>query len=277
MSSNSIFPRKADLFRKDISDVREIIGRPSLDSFYQVTFSFGKWSNNAEGAGWLDGTDVSNSGGARVQGTDFMQKMKIMCAEAELPGTSYQTSLAIGHHQGIQEEFPNLRTFPPLDLVFYVDLDHVIIEVLETWMTYINPISTNKRDLNAFGRLRYPSEYKETLHITKYERDSIGFKGATGKAIPAQASSTTLTSYEFINVWPSNLTSMKVAYGDSNVLKCSVQFAYDRFFTKFDYTETNQSVEPSAFSRESLLNRGIIQDPSQIGAPDLSGSYSGLA
>ena len=42
-----------------------------------------------------------------------------MCTQAEIPGTSFQTSLAVGHHQGIQEEFPNLRTFPPLNLVFY--------------------------------------------------------------------------------------------------------------------------------------------------------------
>ena len=39
-----------------------------------------------------------------------------------------------------------------------------------------------------------------------------------------------MTSYEFVNVWPTNLTSMRVAYGDSNVLRCNVQFAYDRFF-----------------------------------------------
>ena len=30
---------------------------------------------------------------------------------------------------------------------------------------------------------------------------------------------------------------MRVAYGDSNVLKCSVQFAYDRFFTRFNYDD----------------------------------------
>ena len=29
------------------------------------------------------------------------------------------------------------------------------------------------------------------------------------------------------------MTSMRVAYGDSNVLRCSVQFAYDRFFTEY--------------------------------------------
>ena len=33
---------------------------------------------------------------------------------------------------------------------------------------------------------------------------------------------------------------MRVAYGDSNVLKCSVQLAYDRFFTDFGYSDTHQ-------------------------------------
>ena len=42
-----------------------------------------------------------------------------------------------------------------------------------------------------------------------------------------------MTQYEFVNVWPQNLTSMRVAYGDSNVLRCNIQFAYDRFFTSF--------------------------------------------
>ena len=35
---------------------------------------------------------------------------------------------------------------------------------------------------------------------------------------------------------------MRVAYGDSNVLKCSVQFAYDRFFTRFNYDDSNRAV-----------------------------------
>ena len=213
-----------------MADVREIIGRPSLDTFYQVTFSFGKWQR------WLESDDLGEaivfdpaiSGHSRVQGRDFMQKMSVMCAEAEIPGTSFQSTLAVGHHQGIQEEFPYLRTFPPLNLTFYCDLDHVIIEVLESWMTYINPITTNKRDLNAYGRFNYPDDYKETIHLTKFERDTFE------ESLPLDQNPTTrLMTYEFINVWPQNMTSMRVAYGDSNVLRCSVQFAYDRFFTEY--------------------------------------------
>jgi hypothetical protein len=165
-----------------------------------------------------------------------------MCTEAELPGTSFQTSLAVGHHQGIQEEFPNLRTFPPLNLTFYLDADHVILEVLETWMTFINPIQQGmKRNLNAFGRFNYPEEYKEILHITKFEKDTFvdqpqRSRNNLERGLPPVSRDKTqskLTSYEFVNVWPTNLASMRVAYGD---------------FTKFHYDDSLSSVENTPFN-----------------------------
>ena len=240
-------------------DVREVVGRPSLDTFYQVTFSFGKWQN------WLESNDINRNAASsrrRSSGNDFMEKMSIMCAEAELPGTSFQTSLAVGHHQGIQEEFPNLRTFPPLNLTFYCDLDHVIIEVLESWMTYINPISGPKgynKNPNAYGRFNYPEDYKETIHVTKFERDlfvdrltsTLNNSELRQRNIQRQEPTSRMTTYEFINIWPTNLTSMRVAYGQSNVLRCSVTLAYDRFVADFNYTDTNKAVAADAFS---LLN-----------------------
>ena len=185
------------------------------------------------------------SGGERVQGSTFTEKMSLLCAEAEIPGTSFQTSLAVGHHQGIQEEFPNLRTFPPLNLTFYVDLDHVILEVLESWMTYINPISArDKRVSNAYGRFNYPEDYKETIHVSKFERD-----------LNTDNPTTRITSYEFIKAWPTNLTSMRVAYGESNVLRCSIQLAYDRFFAEFNYNDTHGAVIGDAFTSLSTLEQ----------------------
>ena len=269
MSSNSLFPRKSDIFKKSMIDARETVGRASLDTLFQVTFSFGNWQK------WLGQDDSTTaSGNNRSQGTDFMQKMKIMCTEAELPGTSFQTSLAVGHHQGIQEEFPNLRTFPPLNLSFYVDADHVIIEVLEKWMTYINPITTNKRQLNAYGRFNYPEDYKEIIHITKFERDAFiddidnennkisdaapDTGGFNGEFVVVRKPTTKLMSYEFVNIWPTNMTSMRLAYGSSNVLRCSMQFSYDRFFTNFNYEQTNQAIGDFNRATEALIEGDVI-------------------
>jgi len=225
VSENSLFPRRSEIFKGDMADVRDSIARPSIDTFYQVNFSFGKYQT------WLEGTIPDKR---RTQARDFQRKMSLLCTQAEIPGTQYQTSTATGHHQGIVEEFPDFRSFPPLNLTFYCDADMVILEVLETWMSYINPIQTNQRQTNAYTRFNYPEDYKEIIHITKFERDT--FIGPSGGYKSA------LSSYEFVNIWPTNLTSMRVAYGDSNVLRCNIQFAYDRFFTRFNYDETNQAV-----------------------------------
>ena len=236
-----------------MKDVQSIIGRPSLDTLYQVTFSFGNYET------WLQ-SDVTTSTG-RTSGLPFQQKMSIMCTEAEIPGTTFQTSLAVGHHQGIQEEFPNLRSFPPLNLTFYVDAEHVILEVLESWMTFINPITNNKRNLNAYGRFNYPEDYKEVIHLTKFERDTFIDEPDSNYRDGSVSPTTKMLSYEFVNVWPTNLTSMRVAYGDSNVLRCSVQLAYDRFFTDFNYTDTNQAIIGDAFtllnSKEQARRNGL--------------------
>ena len=220
MANNSLFPRKSDIFRGSTLDIRDSLGRVSLDALYQVTFSFGKSST------WLKGDEPGKN---RTQGTDFKRKMSLLCTQAEIPGTSFTTDLAVGHHQGIQESFPNLRNFPPLNLTFYCDADMVILEVLERWMSYINPIMTKKRDYSAYSRFNYPEDYKEILHVTKFERDSFSEKKGSYQS--------SMAHYEFVNVWPTDLTSMRVAYGEPNVLQCSVQFAYDRFFSSFDGLE----------------------------------------
>ena len=178
--------------------------------------------------------------------------MSLLCTQAEIPGTQYETNLAVGHYQGIQEEFPVIRNFPPLNLTFYCDADMVILEVLETWMTYINPIQGNKRNSSAYTRFNYPRDYKEIIHITKFERDTF-----IDKDPQTSDYKTNLTSYEFVNIWPTNMTSMRVAYGDPNVLQCNVQFAYDRFFTRFNYEDPNSAVltNPSPNTAKDVVNR----------------------
>ena len=247
-----------------MADVRDSVARPSIDTFYQVTFSFGKYLT------WLEGS-IPNK--RRTQSFDFQRKMSLLCTQAEIPGTSFIESTVTGHHQGITEAFPNLRNFPPLNLTFYCDADMVILEVLETWMSYINPIQTNQRNTAAYSRFNYPEDYKEIIHITKFERDT--FIGPSGGYKSA------LSSYEFVNIWPTNLTSMRVAYGDSNVLRCNIHIAYDRFFTRFRYDETNQAVlnnpNPINSSKDQTFvkNQSFLFDPKPTGDFPNPTSYSG--
>ena len=232
------FTKRELIFKDSVDKIRDTIARPSLDTFYQVEFAFGKTSN------WLSETLKTTGsrfgtaqGQNRTQGRGLEQKMSLLCTQAELPGTSFVESTAIGHRQGIQESFPNLRNFPPLNLVFYVDADHVILEVLESWMSYINPISTEDSDVDyAFSRFNYPDDYKEVIRVTKFERDTF-IEDSRDASYQSD-----LTCYKFKNIWPKNMTSMRVAYGDSNVLRCNLELAYDRFITSFNYKDIQKTV-----------------------------------
>ena len=243
------FTKPTVIFKDSIDKIRDTVARPSLDTFYEVDFAFGKWQT------WL--TETTSVNKRRTQARGFQHKMSLLCTQAELPGTSFVESTAIGHRQGIQESFPNLRNFPPLNLVFYVDADHVILEVLESWMSYINPIfDPDGRINNNFTRFNYPDDYKETIRVTKFERDTFieDSRNATYKS--------ELTGYEFKNIWPRNMTSMRVAYGDSNVLRCNLELAYDRFITNFNYADTQKTVLNSS---SGIVNSNDILSVRQVG------------
>ena len=264
------FPNASEIFgsnpnRNSILDVRDTIGRPSLDTFYEVTFQFSKSDR------WLG----KLPSGARTQSNKLTEKMSLLCTQAEIPGTNFNTDTAVGHRQGIQETFPNLRNFPPLNLVFYCDADQVIIQVLESWMSYINPVFTEFEEQQAFSRFNYPADYKEFISITKFERDSFISSRDRGRGSRRAGTDTqgrdfddpdafnqglnrgesyksSFSQFKFMNVWPSDLTSMRVAYGDSNVLRCSVQFAYDRFYTS--YTKKGEHKKAVLNSPNDVIN-----------------------
>ena len=233
------FPTRGQIFQEPVDRVKASIAQPAIDTFYQVSFSFGNYDK------WLG--NAIPSGSQRVRGLDWQRKLSLLCAEAEIPGTSYETTTVTSNRQGIEESFPIQRNFPDLNLSFYVDADHVVVQVLESWMLYINPMNINRKK-NAYGRFRYPDTYKEILHITKYERDTFN-KGSESKDYKG------MMAYEFVNVWPTNLQSMKVAYGESNVLRCNLTLAYDRYFADYNAVGRHYAVESTPASlRNGLLN-----------------------
>ena len=94
-------------------------------------------------------------------------------------------------------------------------------------MTYINPNQTQQRSFNAYTRFKYPDTYKE-LFIFQNLREILLYQ-TTKKG----EYKTRITNYEFVNVWPQNMQSIRISYGQSSIMRCSVALAYDRFFTDF--------------------------------------------
>ena len=72
--SKSIFPRPDQIIagsRGGMNEIKETVQRVSLDTLYQVTFSFGRFQN------WLDAFG-SRDENKRTQGRGFKEKLSLL-------------------------------------------------------------------------------------------------------------------------------------------------------------------------------------------------------
>lgn len=235
--------------KRKITDYITEIGRSAQTSHYLVNFD-GLSTNLME---YLNDKGVDK---------DFIhRKSGLRCSGASLPGSSLATASIEGNFQGVQEKMAHSRIYTQLDLEFYVDRDYKMIRFFDCWMDYI--ISGDERfapdidNQNYYYRLKYPidpkSGYKcDKTTIVKFENDS----GSEMK-------------YTFFGMFPVNVSSVPVQYGNSDVLRMNVTFNYERYYkqmtvtsqgTKINTTESSTSTnsrdtDPDALNRESLLKQ----------------------
>ena len=148
----------------------------------------------------------------------------IMCSEATLPSSSFATAEVKDNFQGINQQFAHTRMYLDSDFTFYVDRKYNVLKFFEGWMVYISGdnIETriNKTDSqNYYRRFNYPMQSNET----------VGYKCGSLTISKFDRNFEHQLSYEFINAFPKAMTSIPVSYGDADILKVTVQFAYDRY------------------------------------------------
>ena len=178
-------------------------------SHYLVKFGLPPHYNN-------DGYSLGHH--LRNKGIDFRfagEDIGLLCSSAVLPGSAMATSDVIGNYQGVVERFAHTRNFTQISLEFYVDNLYKSLKFLEHWMEYIsgaNPGDTKNPGSYHF-KMRYPSLYKSNeTKIVKFEKNYRQF-----------------LEYKFIGLFPLSLNSTRVAYQNSQVLKATCSFSYDRY------------------------------------------------
>jgi len=150
----------------------------------------------------------------------------IMCSEATLPTSSFATAEVKDNFHGINQQFAHNRLYVDSDFSFYVDTKYNTLKFFEGWMDYIsgddNYLGINKKDNQSYyRRFNYPMNrdnkigYKcGTLSIVKFNKD---------------LNSSDAIMYEFVNAFPKGMISIPVQYGAADLVKITVQFAYDRY------------------------------------------------
>ena len=140
----------------------------------------------------------------------------LLCSGASIPGSSFATLDVRGEYQGVIEKMAHTRQFTQIDLEFYVDNQYKSLRFLEHWMEYISGSSGQRPQENAYHfRMRYPEYYKSNeTRIIKFEKNHRQY-----------------LEYKFIGLFPLALNSTRVQYQNSNVLKATCSFHYDRYIS----------------------------------------------
>ena len=138
----------------------------------------------------------------------------LLCSDAVLPGSAMATLNTAGDYQGLIERFAHTRNFTQVNFDFYVDNEYKSLKFLEHWMEFISSGSVaDPSSMTYHFKMKYPDEYKSNdTRVVKFERNYSQF-----------------LEYRFIGMFPLSLNSTRVSYQNSQVLKATATFSFDRY------------------------------------------------
>ena len=192
--------------KKRISDFTSIIGNVAQTSHYQVFFD------------GLSGDLLAHLSSKGVNRRFIGENTGLLCSTAMLPGSNLSTASITGNFTGVTEKFVHTRMFDQMSLQFYVDKEYKMIKFMEHWMEYITSGSgENKSNLGYHYRMKYPRENRS------------GYKSDKTKIVKFDRDYKNQIEYTFFGMFPSALNSTSIQYGNSDALKMSVTFNYERY------------------------------------------------
>lgn len=224
--------------RKTVANIKSQLFNPALTSHFQCWFT-----PPSPVVSWMDQQSAAGYGLPYTGNQEFIS---IACMDASLPGSSFMTHEQNNDFHGITERHVYRRDYGSgADFTFMVDNNHFLLFFFENWMRYIvnekvidfgggeptadYPLVYDER--KSYSRVNYPKNYMSPngIFINKFERNYEGSYGAT---------------YRFLNAYPTSVTSMPVSYEASQLLKCTVTFAYTRYV--LEPLDTTVPTDPTA-------------------------------
>ena len=198
-----------------VSELKAKLMKPALTSHYICQFS-----PPTPVQTWLNARNSASYSGEIF--TSVNELLQISCSDASLPGSSLMTNDINDDRHGVSEKHAYRRLYDDrADFTFYVDNNYRVISFFEGWISYIvkEEGSGDQLKLHNYSyRARFPNTYKtDNLYIKKFERD-------TGRSNVGRS-----FEYQFINAYPISINSMPVSYEQSQLLKCTVSFSYERY------------------------------------------------
>ena len=130
-----------------------------------------------------------------------------LCKAASLP--SYTLGTIETHYQGRSIKIPGNRTFVEWVPTIINDENFSIRNGLEEWSNAINGLETNARGLGGVS----PSLYKADAQVQQLGQDG-----------------SILREYTFVGMWPSEISTIDLAWETEGIEEFTVSFQHDYFF-----------------------------------------------
>ena len=196
---------------KKISEFKPILTNVAQTSHYQVFFD------------GLSPDLFTFLGQKNVDRRFITENSGLLCSAASIPGSALATSDIFGNFTGVQEKFAHTRVFSEMSLEFYVDKDYKMIKFFEHWMDYISS-GSEKRRITSFSKASPGYFYR-----MRYPKGNSGYKCDKTKIVKFNVDYQKEIEYTFVGMFPINLASTPVQYGNSDVLKVNCTFNYERY------------------------------------------------
>ena len=192
--------------------------------------------------------------GKTVQG-NIVNIMRLYCDEAALPGIQMTTG-EYRINNTPQLKYAYGAVFSEASFSFILDADSIIKNVFDVWTNWIYSYSVDARSTfsNKFGdrfRTRYRDDYACDIVVIKYEKQSSSKRNAgtdtesfpLSHIIPATKGSllgagdtkfkqpVPVYAVRMFKAFPSNISSLALNSGTSELAKLSVSFEYESIAT----------------------------------------------
>ena len=212
---------------------------PAFNNVYDVWIDFNSaFSDDGSTlAGFINSYGMNNSNLTANPG-DYLA---LFCSEAVLPSTNIEVSSVRGLRQGIAQGYAAYRTFPDVTLTFYSQRDYFTNDVFNAWTEYISPTHTHgntifgestkdRMDDNfAYRKMKYPRTYKCDMKITAFTRDVVSKWDRLYKNGYVEVPNS--IQYNLMNAFPVSVVASPLAYGDAELMKTTVTFNYETYYT----------------------------------------------
>jgi len=131
--------------------------------------------------------------------------LPFLCRAASIPESSINNIQL--PYKGRTLNFAGVRPpFDPWQVTVINDEDFMIRNALETWHNYINSLRGNLRRFPSPS----PQEYKSVAKVYQLGKlDEV------------------IRVYQFFGIWPQQISSINLDYGDDNIQQFGVTFVYD--------------------------------------------------